>query len=123
MREEVQPVQNQFDKLHDVPRFTLLALCCCLTCSFFASSTNRLVPIGPRFPARCRSVAYQGVPGAYSEMAALKACPGWEPLPCEQFETAFQALSQVRGAGAAAEMLRCAVVYLPSLLSATCVAV
>lgn len=39
-------------------------------------------------------VAYQGVPGAYSEMAALKACPGWEPLPCEQFEVAFQALSQ-----------------------------
>ena len=39
-------------------------------------------------------VAYQGVPGAYSEGAALKACPGWEPLPCEQFETAFQALSQ-----------------------------
>jgi len=39
-------------------------------------------------------VAYQGVPGAYSEGAALKACPGWETLPCEQFETAFQALSQ-----------------------------
>ena len=37
----------------------------------------------------------QGVPGAYSEMAALKACPDWEPLPCEQFEVAFQALSQV----------------------------
>ncbi len=47
------------------------------------------------FLACHRSVAYQGVPGAYSEMAALKACPGWEPLPCEQFETAFQALSQV----------------------------
>lgn len=28
-------------------------------------------------------------------MAALKACPGWEPLPCEQFEVAFQALTQV----------------------------
>jgi arogenate/prephenate dehydratase len=39
-------------------------------------------------------VAYQGEPGAYSEMAAGRACPGWEPLPCEQFETAFQALSQ-----------------------------
>lgn len=39
-------------------------------------------------------VAYQGVPGAYSESAALKACPSWEPLPCEQFEVAFQALSQ-----------------------------
>ena len=42
-------------------------------------------------------VAYQGVPGAYSESAALKACPGWTPLPCEQFEVAFQALSQVGG--------------------------
>ncbi|KAL4856490.1 Arogenate dehydratase/prephenate dehydratase 1 [Chlorella vulgaris] len=36
----------------------------------------------------------RGAPGAYSEMAALKACPGWEPLPCEQFEVAFQALTQ-----------------------------
>lgn len=58
---------------------------CCLSTSCTHSSTA----------CRC-SVAYQGVPGAYSEMAALKACPGWEPLPCEQFETAFQALSQVR---------------------------
>lgn len=39
-------------------------------------------------------VAYQGVPGAYSESAARKACPNAEPLPCEQFEVAFQALSQ-----------------------------
>ena len=39
-------------------------------------------------------VAYQGAPGAYSEGAALKAVPGGEPLPCEQFEVAFQALSQ-----------------------------
>lgn len=38
--------------------------------------------------------AYQGVPGAFSEMAALQACPGYELLPCEQFEVAFQALSQ-----------------------------
>lgn len=39
-------------------------------------------------------VAYQGVPGAYSEVAAQKACPGWITLPCEQFEVAFQAISQ-----------------------------
>ena len=39
-------------------------------------------------------IAYQGVPGAYSESAARKACPDAEPLPCEQFEVAFQALSQ-----------------------------
>jgi arogenate/prephenate dehydratase len=35
-------------------------------------------------------VAYQGVPGAYSEMAASRACPDAEPVPCEQFEVAFQ---------------------------------
>lgn len=39
-------------------------------------------------------VAYQGVPGAYSEVASLKACPTYDPLPCEQFEVAFQALTQ-----------------------------
>ncbi len=39
-------------------------------------------------------VAYQGMPGAYSENAARKACPDSEPLPCEQFEVAFQALTQ-----------------------------
>lgn len=59
--------------------------CCCF----------ELIPAALSGVVSLRSVAYQGVPGAYSEMAALKACPGWEPLPCEQFETAFQALSQV----------------------------
>eukprot|EP00892_Ulva_mutabilis_P011011 jgi/Ulvmu1/8282/UM041_0094.1 len=39
-------------------------------------------------------VAYQGVPGAYSEGAASTVCPDHEPLPCAQFEVAFQALSQ-----------------------------
>lgn len=37
-------------------------------------------------------VAYQGVPGAYSEAAAAKAYPDCEPVPCEQFEAAFQAV-------------------------------
>jgi len=39
-------------------------------------------------------VAFQGAYGAYSEAVALEAVPGCEPLPCEQFETAFQVLSQ-----------------------------
>lgn len=39
-------------------------------------------------------VAYQGVPGAYSEGAASRVCPDHDPLPCAQFEVAFQALSQ-----------------------------
>ncbi|KAH7289242.1 hypothetical protein KP509_31G065700 [Ceratopteris richardii] len=39
-------------------------------------------------------VAYQGVPGAYSEMAAGNAYPNCEAVPCEQFEAAFQAVEQ-----------------------------
>lgn len=37
-------------------------------------------------------VAYQGVPGAYSEAAARKAYPNSEAIPCDQFEVAFQAV-------------------------------
>ncbi|KAK9048909.1 hypothetical protein SSX86_032123 [Deinandra increscens subsp. villosa] len=37
-------------------------------------------------------VAYQGVPGAYSEAAAANACPNGEFIPCDQFQVAFQAV-------------------------------
>ncbi|CAD6263855.1 unnamed protein product [Miscanthus lutarioriparius] len=37
-------------------------------------------------------VAYQGVPGAYSEKAAGKAYTGCDAIPCDQFEVAFQAV-------------------------------
>ncbi|KAF7150228.1 hypothetical protein RHSIM_Rhsim02G0106500 [Rhododendron simsii] len=37
-------------------------------------------------------VAYQGVPGAYSEVAALKVYPWCETVPCDQFEAAFKAV-------------------------------
>ncbi|KAJ3682804.1 hypothetical protein LUZ60_013031 [Juncus effusus] len=36
-------------------------------------------------------VAYQGVPGAHSEAAAAKAYPNCEAVPCQLFETAFEA--------------------------------
>ncbi|KAF6150549.1 hypothetical protein GIB67_030350 [Kingdonia uniflora] len=39
-------------------------------------------------------VAYQGCPGAYSESAAAKAYPNCEAVPCEQFDTVFDAVSQ-----------------------------
>ncbi|OIW05787.1 hypothetical protein TanjilG_23573 [Lupinus angustifolius] len=39
-------------------------------------------------------VAYQGVPGAYSESAALKAYPNCEAVPCDQFDTAFEAVEK-----------------------------
>ncbi|KAG8634352.1 hypothetical protein MANES_17G026400v8 [Manihot esculenta] len=37
-------------------------------------------------------VAYQGIAGAYSEAAALKAYPTCETVPCEHFEAAFKAV-------------------------------
>ncbi|RWW61460.1 hypothetical protein BHE74_00031466, partial [Ensete ventricosum] len=45
----------------------------------------------PMHGSRLR-VAYQGVPGAYSESAAGKAYPNCEAIPCDQFEVAFQAV-------------------------------
>ncbi|KAL2633469.1 hypothetical protein R1flu_004948 [Riccia fluitans] len=45
----------------------------------------------PRHGSQLR-VAYQGVPGAYSEAAASKAYPNCEAVPCEQFDAAFQAV-------------------------------
>ena len=71
-------------------------------------STRRLTPralnagsgvvLGSTSPADgqqpARRVAYQGFPGAYSEIAANQACPTYETLPCEQFEHAFETLSQ-----------------------------
>ncbi|TKY72167.1 Arogenate dehydratase/prephenate dehydratase 1 [Spatholobus suberectus] len=37
-------------------------------------------------------VAYKGLPGAYSEDAALKAYPECEAVPCDDFATTFQAV-------------------------------
>ncbi|KAJ6830888.1 arogenate dehydratase/prephenate dehydratase 2, chloroplastic-like isoform X1 [Iris pallida] len=39
-------------------------------------------------------VAYQGLPGAYSESAAAKAYPNCQAVPCELFETAFDAVGR-----------------------------
>lgn len=55
-----------------------------LTASDLSSSVNR---------SRLR-VAYQGLPGAYSESAAAKAYPNCEAVPCELFETAFDAVDR-----------------------------
>ncbi|KAB1226145.1 Arogenate dehydratase/prephenate dehydratase 2, chloroplastic [Morella rubra] len=39
-------------------------------------------------------VAYQGVRGAFSECAAEKAYPNCKAVPCEDFDTAFQAVER-----------------------------
>ncbi|XP_031499126.1 arogenate dehydratase 1 [Nymphaea colorata] len=65
-----------------------------------------IVPVGPKLPKPLTMadlspsplhgselrVAYQGVPGAYSEAAAGKAYPNCDAIPCDQFEIAFQAV-------------------------------
>lgn len=70
------------------------------------NQTLDLVPIDPNLPRPLSitdfspapmhgsqlRVAYQGVPGAYSEAAAGKAYPNCEAIPCDQFEVAFQAV-------------------------------
>ena len=43
-------------------------------------------------------IAYQGEPGANSHIACVERCPGYEPLPCNTFEDAFQAVQSGRAA-------------------------
>jgi prephenate dehydratase len=49
-------------------------------------------------------IAFQGRPGAYSDLACRTAFPGRETLPCETFEEAIEA---VRSGAAALGMLPC----------------
>jgi prephenate dehydratase len=41
-------------------------------------------------------VAYQGAPGANSDLACRKVLPGWSTLPCASFEDAFAAVREGR---------------------------
>lgn len=43
-----------------------------------------------------RQIAFQGVPGAYSDLACRAAWPGWTTLPCPSFETAIAAVREGR---------------------------
>jgi len=51
-----------------------------------------------------RTIAFQGLPGAYSDLSCRHAYPGWATLPCPSFEAAMQA---VRDGAAARAMLPC----------------
>jgi prephenate dehydratase len=41
-------------------------------------------------------IAFQGQPGAYSDLACRHAYPGWETVPCPGFEDAFSAVQRGR---------------------------
>ncbi|KAL6598713.1 hypothetical protein ACP70R_046111 [Stipagrostis hirtigluma subsp. patula] len=58
-----------------------------MSCSGPLTSADLMEPTGDGL-----KVAYQGCPGAYSEAAAKKAYPSCHTVPCEYFETAFQAV-------------------------------
>ncbi len=49
-------------------------------------------------------IAFQGLPGAYSDLACRRAFPDWQTLPCPTFEHAIEA---VRHGKAALGMLAC----------------
>jgi prephenate dehydratase len=51
-----------------------------------------------------QNIAFQGVPGAYSDLACRNAYPGWATLPCPSFEAAMEA---VRAGRAELAMLPC----------------
>ncbi|HZF78020.1 MAG TPA: prephenate dehydratase [Acetobacteraceae bacterium] len=50
------------------------------------------------------TIAFQGLPGAYSDLACRHAFPGWTTLPCPSFEAAMAA---VRDGQAGLAMLPC----------------
>ena len=43
-----------------------------------------------------KAIAYQGEPGAFSELACTAFAPGFEPIPCATFERAFEAVTSGR---------------------------
>ena len=51
-----------------------------------------------------QTIAFQGRPGAYSDLACRMAFPQWRTLPCESFEAAMEA---VREGAAELAMIAC----------------
>ncbi len=45
---------------------------------------------------KTKRIAYQGEPGAFSEMACRRYAPGYEPLPCGAFDEAVEAVAEGR---------------------------
>ncbi|ESR37902.1 Arogenate dehydratase/prephenate dehydratase 2 [Citrus sinensis] len=71
------------DSLNSLPRLV------CVSGPLSSAQFSNFVSNGSRL-----RVAYQGVRGAYSESAAEKAYPNCEAVPCEQFDTAFEAVER-----------------------------
>jgi prephenate dehydratase len=61
-------------------------------------------PRGATPNATTGTIAFQGLPGAYSDLSCRHAYPGWTTLPCPSFEAAMQA---VREGQAQLAMLPC----------------
>lgn len=57
----------------------------------YGNMTQKPGPAAVNFPEK---IAFQGAPGAYSDMASRAAFPDVETLPCKAFEDAFSAVSE-----------------------------
>jgi len=51
-----------------------------------------------RRPSPARLIAFQGEPGAYSDLACRQVLPRWKTLPCAAFEDAIAAVARGRAA-------------------------
>src|SRR6478752_1544185 len=49
-------------------------------------------------PDPARTIAFQGAPGAYSDLACRRVFPQMTTLPCVAFEDAFAAVTEERAA-------------------------
>jgi prephenate dehydratase len=52
--------------------------------------------IGDDSPVTAKTIAYQGEPGANSDIACREVYPDWETLPCASFEDVFAAIEEGR---------------------------
>lgn len=58
------------------------------------------MPIAAQTPDPAKTIAFQGLPGAYSHLACREGRPELIPLPCPTFEDAFAAVAEGRAAQA-----------------------
>ena len=59
----------------------------CLLCAHSVSASGCFLQLQIQGSGAIRRrVAYQGMPGAFSELLARHIYPDMEPLPCEQYE-------------------------------------
>src|SRR5882672_2324278 len=71
-----------------------------LRCRYSGRSRARPGYSDPKMTDPANTIAFQGEPGAYSDLACRTACPDMATLPCDTFEDTFAAVAEGRAAKA-----------------------